>query len=778
MVIALYAATALLLLLLTHRYVLPLSRAAMLVLVVLPLGITGYALVSGGVYGPIDHPYASEPLAALKPLYGIGAPHNPSAADVYGSMFPWRKSVQASLERGEWPLLNPYMLAHHLLAAAAQAAPYSPFTLIACLLPAAVSFTYTAAIAMFIAALGAFLLARELKCSELPALIAAAGWAYASSTVVYVHTAMGFALVFEPLILLGALRVVRRPGIASGALLAAVLALVVLAGHPETLFLAVLAGSALALFELVRRRENPLRAMATAVAAGVVALLICAIHLLPFFEAMEQSAELHVKRTYWTERPDVPRERILAAIATDFFPFLHVRRWVKPDLGLTQVETAACGSIVLALAVYAVWRRRSAMTWFFLAVAVICVAVETRVPVAVAAIRKIPLMGITHEERLAYTAALSLVMLAALGADELLRRRDRRGAAITFTAVLIVLAAGTWWLSRNVVLAVTFHDWGDYKIFAELFCLGAAALLFAFRAPMRVAAPALLALLVTQRVLSEGGTFKTFPAEAAYPPLPIFEPLKHVRGPFRVTGQYFALLPGTNAFYGLEEVRGFEALHYLPFVKTWPMWSTFQPIWFNRVDDITRPFVSFLNVKYAVVSDTTPLPDGWREAARMRGSALFENTRALERAFVPRRVKLGLPLEKQLEEMSAQTDFADTAWLTAPVAPYERDNGPGRVRIVEYSPGGRYVLDVEMERNGWVVVSDTAWKGWRAYVDGRRVEMQHANAAFNSVHVPAGRHFVRLVYWPESFVIGRAISFATLLAIAAFAFGRRWSRQA
>ena len=770
MVLALYLGTAILLLELVHRFVRPLSWAAALVLFVLPLAITGPAVVTGGVYGPVDYPYASEPLSALKPLYGIGTPHNAAASDVYGSMFPWRRTLQTSLERGEWPLWNAYMLSGNVFAAATQSAPYSPITLIACLLPAAVSFTYTTSIWLLIASIGAFLLARELDCSEVAALVAAAGWTYAASTVLYIHTAMGGTLVYEPMLLMAAGRVARRPGVASTMLLGFVLTMMVLAGHPETLFLAVLAGAAYGVFELVRARVAPWRAIGAAVAGGVIALLLAAIQLLPFFEAVQQSAELEIKQKYFTTASrEVPAERVLSILATDLFPHLHVRRWVKPPLGLTQAETAACGSIILALAVYAVWRRRSAETWFFSALALACIAVESRWEPAVVALKKLPLMGITYEERLAFTAACSLAILAALGIDEILRRCDFRAAALTLTIVLIALAAGTWWLQRNVELAITFTDWGEFKIFAELFFLGAAALLLAFRPPLRVVAPALLALLVAQRVLSEGGTFKTFPAEAAYPPIAIFEPLNNVREPFRFVGQFYALLPGTNAFYGLEDVRGFDALHYGPSIKLWPFWCTFQPIWFNRVDDIGRPFLSFLNVRYAVLSDTAPVPDGWRKVAQQRGAALVENTRALDRAFVPRRVKLGLSVDEQVAEMGKQTDYGDLVWLTAPVAPYERENGPGRVSVREYSPGGRYLLDAAMERDGWIVISETAWKGWRAYVDGRRVAMQNANASFLSVHVPAGRHAVRVVYWPESFVIGRAISFATIAALVIFA---------
>ncbi len=763
----LYAATASFLLWLVHRFVRRMSLAACVVLAAIPLTIVGYALITDSVYGPVDYPYQSEPLKALKPLYGIGHAHNVTATDIYAQFLPWRRAVQLSYARGEWPLWNPYNHCGHLMAGSLQSAPFSPFTLLAILLPAAVSFSFTAAMSLFIAALGAFLFARELDCGEGASLVAAAGWGLAAITVLYSLVPMGFATSFAPLLFLAARRVVRAPGVASGALLTTVLTLSLLIGHPESLFLNVAVAVAYALFELIRLRAAPWRAIGTAFAAGIVALSLCAIQLLPFFEAMPQSGEYEFKETIWaaSERA-LPPDRALASLATDLFPFLHVRRWLEPAFGLTGAETAAAGSIVLALAMYAVWRRRSADTWFFAIVAVCCTAAGNRWPLVVDVLQALPVFDIVHHERLNFHAALALAILTALGAEQ--ARRDRRAAALTMTIVLLFLAGGTVWLTAHVKLAIDPADWGTYKIFAELFFLGIAALVMLLR-PRAVAV--LLALIVAQRVISEGGTFRTYPAEVAYPPIAILEPLRAIEEPFRVVGASFAMLPATNIYYGLEDPRGFEALTLGGLVHSWKLWCRHQPIWFNRVDDLTRPFLSFMNVRFAIQHDLAPVPDGWRAIARQRGAVLLENERVIERAFLPRRVWIGDETPaKIVDRMAGVTDFRDMAWITEPNAQtHERENGPGTVAIRTRRPGGEYVLDASLQRDGWIVLSDGAWKGWRAYVDGKAVRTQLANAAFLAVHVPAGRHEVRVVYRPASFVRGRAITFLTLLAIAASA---------
>lgn len=776
----LYAATAATLLWLAHRFVRPISRPAAMVLIALPLGLVGHALITDGVYGPVDYLYQNEPFKSLNPQYGAVAPRNAAATDVFSEFYPWRHAVRSSYLRGEWPLWNAYNLCGHPLAAEAQSAPYSPFTLLALLLPSAVSLSYTVAITLFVAALAAFLFARELGCGEGAALVAAVGWGLASCVVLYSHTAMGFATVYLPLLLAATRRIVHQPGLPSGALLMTGLALCLLTGHPESLFLNVLVGCAYAIFELAHHRIKPWRPVGTAVIAGLVAMALCAVFLLPLLEAFPQSAEVGIKSQHSARSQGFTDLRVLAALARDFFPYLHVRAWASPKLGLIGAETSAAGSLVLALAIYAIWRRRSAETWFFAATALFCIAAGVRWKPISDALQQIPLLHITHHDRLAFAGAFCLVLLAALGVDELLRRDDRRAAAITLSIVFIVLALGTWALTQTVTLFPVVGGYGRYRIFAELFFLAAAALLLMTRrTPARWLVPALVALVAGQRLMSEVDTFSTFPAEVAWPKLALLAPLENIREPFRIIGRGDAFPPATNTFYGLEDVRGYEALTLFQFVHTWRLWNRPHGTWYHRVDDLESPFLSFMNVRFAIQPHALPVPAGWRTVATHQGSALIENTNVLDRVFVPERIWVGyMTAEEIVDRMAGLRDFRTFGWVAAPGDTTERQNGPGRITLRSRTLGGEYRFDADMQGDGWAIVSDSSWKGWRAYVDGRRVKISRANAAFLSVYIPAGRHTVRLVYLPASFVRGRAITIATLLVIViAIVLRRRASRD-
>jgi uncharacterized membrane protein YfhO len=121
--------------------------------------------------------------------------------------------------------------------------------------------------------------------------------------------------------------------------------------------------------------------------------------------------------------------------------------------------------------------------------------------------------------------------------------------------------------------------------------------------------------------------------------------------------------------------------------------------------------------------------------------------------------------------MAHEADFANRAWLQLGEPLHERENGPGEVHA--HWRGAELLLDAVMQSDGYVVVTEAAWPGWRAYVDGRRTRTAIANHAFLAVPVTSGRHAIRLRFLPQSFVIGRAITLAALLLIAAYALTRR-----
>jgi hypothetical protein len=751
MTVVLYLLTAAALLFLVHACVTRLTSGAALALLLLPLVFTGRALMTGRVYAPVELAYTTEPLYAYAAEAGAPAPQNRMLSDITFQMIPWRAALRQAVANGELPLLNRFEGCGDGLAGEAQPAPFSPFTLLALLLPVVASFGFTASIAFFLGALGAYLLARELQCSEMAALVVAAAFTLSAPIALQILWPLGFGWALLPLVLLSARRVVESPSICSALLLTTTLALEALAGHPETLLHVAALGAIYGTYELLRRgRAQRGRALAYAIAAGIVALLISAIALLPFLDASRQTVEHRIRTEFFANAPlrvaaGLPR----AALLSDLLPF------ARNSFGHFLMARAEAGSIALALAIFALWRSRARERWFFAILGLVCLLASANAWPVAQLLHRLPLFNLALNDRLASAVPLCVAILAALAIDAL---SDRAGAVMAM--LLILIAAGAAGMRPGSIDTARF--------IAELAPLAVAAVIVLFIRNRAIAFPTLLALILLQRTISDGALVPANDARIAFPPLALFRPLQSIREPFRIVGLGPSLFPNTATMYGLEDARVMTAMTLTAFDDTFPAWCRHGGFGFNQVDDLTRPMLSMLNVRFAVVPKDDPIPPGWRDVTIDHDSRLIENQRVLPRAFVPHVVRIGVA--NDVEDMTAATDFAEMAWLDLPGDARDMPNGPGTVVTHPHN------LEVTMAHDGFVVVSETAWNGWRAYLDGRRVTIVRANHAFLGIFVPAGHHAIRLVYLPQSFVIGRMITFATLAFVIAVGLWQRRRR--
>ena len=84
--------------------------------------------------------------------------------------------------------------------------------------------------------------------------------------------------------------------------------------------------------------------------------------------------------------------------------------------------------------------------------------------------------------------------------------------------------------------------------------------------------------------------------------------------------------------------------------------------------------------------------------------------------------------------------------------------------LLEETPAG-LVIQVDAPAEGYLVISDTWYPGWKAWVDGRETPVLKANYLFRAVQVGAGMQRVTLKYQPPSFYLGVLISSLTLIIL-------------
>lgn len=95
---------------------------------------------------------------------------------------------------------------------------------------------------------------------------------------------------------------------------------------------------------------------------------------------------------------------------------------------------------------------------------------------------------------------------------------------------------------------------------------------------------------------------------------------------------------------------------------------------------------------------------------------------------------------------------------------------PGTVLESDYAQPEQVLLTVETGESSFLVLADSYYVGWKAFVDGQPVPIYKTNATTRGIRIDgAGQHSVRFQFVPWSFYIGLAISLLTLLAIIVYA---------
>jgi uncharacterized membrane protein YfhO len=95
------------------------------------------------------------------------------------------------------------------------------------------------------------------------------------------------------------------------------------------------------------------------------------------------------------------------------------------------------------------------------------------------------------------------------------------------------------------------------------------------------------------------------------------------------------------------------------------------------------------------------------------------------------------------------------------------------VKTLNYEPN-TIELSTQTTRGGLLVLSETNYPGWKAWLDDQPTPIYSTDIALRGVIVPAGAHRVRMEFRPLIFPISLGISLATaiLLALAAFLYRR------
>ncbi len=200
--------------------------------------------------------------------------------------------------------------------------------------------------------------------------------------------------------------------------------------------------------------------------------------------------------------------------------------------------------------------------------------------------------------------------------------------------------------------------------------------------------------------------------------------------------------------------------------------------WYYPLEKLDSPVLDLMNVRYVLtraadVGRFAAFPK-FRHIASLPGTEVFENTTVLPRFFFVRQVKHVGSIAEAHELIEHQRIGLRDIAITEEILDLPASTG-GYVTVTTYQPA-RIELSLETPRASLLVLSETYYPGWKAWIDEQPIPIYPVDIALRGVVVPAGAHRLRMEFRPAILQLSLGISIATAFLMSLFAFLNRKQR--
>jgi len=780
-------------------------RTAAALLGLLVLAYLWPVLLGGKVLSPASLLYNLRPWAGSTPVpRDIHAYFNENLVDVPTAIYPWRVFARAMLHAGTFPAWNPHVFAGAPFYSNPANGLFSPFSLPLWILSLNYGIGVGAALKLWMAGFGCYLLARELRLGLAPGLLAGVGFSFSALNIVWLtHESLPAVAAMLPWMVWLVERIFRGGRLGSALALAVITAAAIGGGHAG---MQVHVLAATALYALLRaapwrggaERAPRLRALAFAAGGLATGTLLMAAILVPEVLSSRDTIGTAARHGGHGTLPGtfLPLEAIKTVVLPDWWGRPSAVEIPGPANFNERTFYAGVVTLMLAFAGLAApggWRRKGP----FLLFAVIGLAVPLHAPVLYWLATHLPVLSEVQSQRMHFLYAFGAAMLAAFGLQAVLERPAERRwlavplGALALGAVALALGGGDLGrVARHFATGSAVHSRAGVAatsaVWLLLFALAVGAGLLAVRRWPRRSTwiAAAIVLLAALDMLHFADGFQPMgPPSRVFPPRTgaIAYLQRHARDG-RIVGQASALGYEWSSVYGLDDVRGYEPPQ--PTVRFFDLWKTaepeqtnWQPFSIERVNLNTVIVASVLGARYLLLAPNrlAQLPVAGFPPLMRRYSghdgAVYENPIALRRALVAPQVVV-TPDEANTRAVMLSNGFDPRNTVVA-----EQDQ-PGVAALAEaptvhgtatvtHETDASVTLAATLDRRGLVLLDDSLADGWSVHVDGRPAPALRVDEVLRGVVVDGGRHEIRWSYAVPGLRAGAALSLLALALLGA-----------
>ena len=699
--------------------------------------------------------------------------------DVMVQNHPFRDFFARALHEGQLPLWNAAINCGFPLFAEGQAGPlYPPNVILALLLPTWAALNWNIVLHLWLAGAGMYALVRAFGAVRPAALCAGLCYALSGYMVVRAMSPNFIAVcAWLPLLFWLVDRILKRGRFFYVLLFALVIGLQLLAGHPQA---ALYGGVAVAGYWVYRSWVQGAGwiTWSALVGAFVLGAALAAVQLGPTAELVQLSNRGAGLSWASFVAMSLPPERLATLLWPNFFGNSAHGTYGSREIGFFIQLCAYVGVVPLFLAWSALRERRDGQVGFFAVLALAGLVLALGKYTAIFSFfYQIPGFSLFRiPTRFLLWFAVGVSVLCGLGLDQVLRReRSRPANGWLLAAVLGAASAGLLWVSGVALFGdgseptrYIHHLRGDGLRLIGALIIGAWLLGRRARRAAAWAAP----VVIFAELYSFGADFNGTIEPAAYTETPATAHEILADHTATVPPRIVSLVNERNSpfdwhggwAYDLESYRRYNetlrmysgALYGL--ANALPGWS---PLHLYRHGEFARGYPSFAalaGVEYAVRYSR----DGGFEVQRL--------PTALPRAYVVGQFHLATSPRAGLSYMAR--GFPMRREVVLEEAPVVSIGPGGAAEIVRYEDE-EVAVALADSAGGILVLSDTYYPGWRAFVDGVESPILRANHVFRAVVVPTGAEEVVFSYEPDSFRYGLLVSVAAVALWLGLAWGGR-----
>jgi hypothetical protein len=666
--------------------------------------------------------YVLAPTDALQLVSPWAAPghdyvaRNEQLFDQTVQFVPWTIYTLERYRAGQIPLWNPHSQLGVPFMANGQSAIFYPTILLHWHLPETWSWTISAALRLFVAGLGMYLLAGRYGLRRFPRLLTAVAFMLCGFNVVWLNHPQTNVMPLLPWAVLMTEMLIQRVTLHRVLGATIVFFIQFLGGHPASCIHLLLTCALLWMLRIIipqkgnRSWAQPLRSGAVLAAAVAFAFALAAAQWLPLLEYAKHSGAAIVRQDKLDHASLIATDpRYLLGLVFPYAngfpdgvaPFEFRRVTHLPNTN--ELAPGFIGTIPLVLALFAAFtlrRQRIVKLWTILAL--VAAAIAIKFPGVDHVVRYIPGLNVAQNARLLVVSALALAILAGFGLDALtLQLRDgidpvrtRKWlmriactlAAIALLATIVLFAAKNPILNRGYAAAeaeykaTPIHEHSLDHVKSVVRRVHLELLLTSARLLIPAAMLGLAALLLWRHQRRAGRSIACYawpwfglalidllafaipfnsgaPAETYFPGTTAIHKLRDLP-PYRLAATFRTLPPETATAFALADIRGYDALAPERYYRWWAHSGIGElppsaQGYLARLENPEHPAWSLLNFGYLLTPPDQPAPgEPFKPIDAGDDAIIYQHTAPRPRAWVAARAEVSETAQAVLDRIA------------------------------------------------------------------------------------------------------------------------------